>query len=81
MNLGSCDLIVELRICGESKERIKITSDEGDGFMFHRGEPLKINKEQIKHDKIVYWAKQLEHKSLSLHELVENAKWLLENVR
>ena len=35
MKLGSCDLIVELRICG-SKERIKITSDEGDGFMFHQ---------------------------------------------
>ena len=36
MNLGSCDLIVELRISGESKERIKVTSDEGDGFMFHQ---------------------------------------------
>jgi len=32
-------------------------------------------------EKIIYWAKQLEHKSLSLHELVENAKWLLEHVR
>jgi len=31
--------------------------------------------------KIIYWAKQLEHKSLSLHELVENAKWLLDHVR
>lgn len=30
--------------------------------------------------KILYWARQLEHKSLSLHELVENAKWLLDNV-
>lgn len=32
-------------------------------------------------EKILYWAKSLEHKSLSLHELVENAKWLLHNVR
>lgn len=31
-------------------------------------------------DKIIYWAKQLEHKSLSLHELVENAKWLINKV-
>lgn len=28
-------------------------------------------------EKILYWAKSLEHKSLSVQELVENAKWLL----
>lgn len=42
------------------------------------------NLESINHDatvdeKILYWAKQLEHKSLSVHELFENAKWLLEH--
>jgi hypothetical protein len=30
--------------------------------------------------KILYWAKQLEHKSLSLHKLVENVKWLLDHI-
>lgn len=33
----------------------------------------------MKEEKILYWAKSLEHKSLSVHELVENAKWLLSN--
>jgi len=28
---------------------------------------------------ILYWAKQLEHISLSLHELVENGKWLIQH--
>lgn len=32
-------------------------------------------------EKILYWAKQLEHKPLSVHELVENAKWLLDHVK
>lgn len=31
----------------------------------------------ISEEKIIYWAKQLEGKILSLHQLVENAKWLL----
>lgn len=32
-------------------------------------------------EKILYWAKRLEHKSLSVNELVENAKWLLDHIR
>jgi hypothetical protein len=38
-----------------------------------------INQGATTEEKILYWAKQLEHKSLSVHELVENAKWLLEH--
>ena len=37
------------------------------------------DQEHTTEEKILYWAKQLEHKSLSVHELVENAKWLLEH--
>jgi hypothetical protein len=29
-----------------------------------------------RNEKILYWAKQLEHKSLSVSELVENVNWL-----
>lgn len=28
-------------------------------------------------EKLLYWAQSLEHKSLSLHEIVDNARWLL----
>lgn len=42
----------------------------------------KYTKEQD--ELIVYWAKQMidvsSQKRLSLHELVENAKWLIENI-
>lgn len=31
-------------------------------------------------EKILYWAKNLEHKSLSAAELVEEAEWLLKHV-
>jgi hypothetical protein len=31
-------------------------------------------------EKIIYWAKSLEGKKLSLSELVENAKWVLAHV-
>ena len=41
---------------------------------------LSLSNVNERDTKILYWAKQLEHKSLSLHELVENAKWLLDNV-
>jgi hypothetical protein len=41
----------------------------------------KKQSEIEREEKIIYWAKQLEHKSLSLHELVENAKWLLRHVK
>lgn len=33
-----------------------------------------------KEEKILYWAGQLEHKNLSQKELVENVKWLLQNL-
>ena len=39
-------------------------------------EEIKSNEEMI-----IYWAKQLEHKSLSLHEIVANVKWLLGNIK
>jgi hypothetical protein len=32
-------------------------------------------------EKILYLAKSLEGKQLSLHELVENANWLLNNIK
>lgn len=35
---------------------------------------------KIDEEKLLYWAKNLEHKSLSTHELIENAKWLLNNL-
>ena len=30
---------------------------------------------------ILYWAKTVEHKSLSLHELVQNVKWLFTKLK
>jgi len=42
-----------------------------------------MSEEEIKkhEEMIIYWSKQLEHKSLSLHEIVENVKWLLANLK
>lgn len=45
---------------------------------------IKYKKTTIpkeKNELILYWAKQLEHKSLSVHELVENANWLIDKTK
>lgn len=39
-----------------------------------------ISQKKLINEKILYWAKQLEHKSLSVDELVKNAEWLLSHI-
>jgi len=39
-----------------------------------------MNNKEKQDEIILYWAKQLEHKSLSVHELVENANFLLSKI-
>ena len=45
-------------------------------FQFLQLDKRALNKQKIE-DKIVYWAKNLGHKNLSVNELIENVKWLL----
>ena len=59
----------------------------GDAILVGTGtsaDVTRLNPESEKASRdaqILYWAKQLEGKTLSLHELVKNAKWLIANVK
>lgn len=56
MKLGSCDLVVSLRITGND-ERIHINSDEGDGFTMHHYKENGIITDEVKQG----WKEQLNH--------------------
>ena len=43
--------------------------------------PSSISGTLENEEKILYWARQLEGKKLTLQELIDNATWLLENVK
>jgi hypothetical protein len=82
MSIGSDSGDIYLSFKIESNDEMKIWDTvslgwDGDGSGIKVTEEIVISNEE----KIIYWAKQLENKSLSLHELVENAKWLLEHVK
>lgn len=67
MKLGSCDLIVKPRITGHCKERISISSDEGDGFMFHQYPEYGKVTDELKEG----WKSRL---SLMSHKIEKNRK-------
>ena len=56
------------------KNYLKIPMNEHSTLLIPKDDLMEKTTNE---EKIVYWAKNLEHKSLSLHELVEEGKWLV----
>ena len=56
------------------KNYLKIPINEHSTLLIPKDDLMEKTSNE---EKIVYWAKNLEHKSLSLHELVEEGKWLV----
>ncbi len=68
----------------EEQEKRGNLTEIGISYLNGLRTAVKIQKEvnsNSNDEKILYWAKQLEGKKLSLHELVENATWLVNHIK
>jgi len=70
-NIVNCDIDVKLRMVGQEKHSMHITSDEGDGYSFskcHTSDDLKYHTEAKPHH-YEEWADQLEDVAKRLREI------------
>lgn len=71
------NFVNELKKYFEETPREQVLKDWDKTRQFDNSQPSSTTSSD---EKILYWAKQLEHKSLSAAQLVENVEWLIKQI-